>query len=82
MAVLQCVCTWLILQLCGILARLVPSETQFRAQNAEPRFRSPAIPAARLLLRERVARLPLTQDRGLSPQFAQRISGIFPSLAL
>ena len=27
---LQCVYTWLIIQLCGLLARLVPSETQFR----------------------------------------------------
>ena len=38
MTVLQCVYTWLILQLCGLLARVVPSETQFRAQNAEPRL--------------------------------------------
>ena len=40
MTVLQCVYTWLILTLCGILARLqtmVPSETQFRTQNLEPR---------------------------------------------
>ena len=35
MTVLQCVYTWLILQIFGILARLVPSETQFRSQNAE-----------------------------------------------
>ena len=35
---LQSVYMWLILQLCGILARLVPSEIQFRAQNAEPRL--------------------------------------------
>ena len=34
MTVLQCVYKWL----CGILSRLVPSETQFRAQIAEPRF--------------------------------------------
>ena len=35
MTVLQCVYMWLIFQLCGILlARLVPSETQFRAQYA------------------------------------------------
>ena len=37
MTVPQCVYTCLILQLCGLLDRLVPSETQFRPQNREPR---------------------------------------------
>ena len=36
--ILQCVYTWLILQSADNLDRLVPSETQFRPQNLDPRY--------------------------------------------
>ena len=78
---LQYAYTWLILQLCGILARLVPSETQFRGQTApgfERREKDVGVGLIKMVLKFRIPRLcpahrPLTYKvqswvrRGITP---------------